>query len=102
MVNHALCASAASRLSVVAAELFSGARPLAISAHTLMASAWAQIWIPRPGVNSGGYHDQVELDGLGDYSAGRWVWLFSNIKEFPQPIPATGRQGFWNWLQATD
>ena len=40
-------------------------------------------------------------DGLGDYSAGRWVWLLEDIQPLPQPIPAKGHQGFWNWEPPT-
>ena len=36
-------------------------------------------------------------DGLGDYRLGRWVWLFDDIDALPEPIPAVGRQGLWNW-----
>ena len=41
--------------------------------------------------------DTVEMDGLGDYSLGRWVWLFADIEALDEPIPAVGRQGIWNW-----
>ena len=38
------------------------------------------------------------LEGeLGDYSAGRWVWVLSSPDEFPEPIPARGALGLWEW-----
>ena len=33
---------------------------------------------------------------LGDYSAGRFGWQFVDVKKLPQPIPAIGRQRFFN------
>lgn len=34
---------------------------------------------------------------LGDYSAGRWAWVLKNPVMFDTPIPARGKQGWWNW-----
>lgn len=48
--------------------------------------------VVRTGTNSIAY---IEDDGFGDYSVGRWIWLFSDIKKLPEPIPARGRQGIW-------
>lgn len=33
---------------------------------------------------------------FGDYSDGRYAWIFSNVRSII-PVPATGRQGLWNW-----
>lgn len=33
----------------------------------------------------------------GDFTPGRWVWMLKNPKMFETPVPAKGRQGFWNW-----
>lgn len=33
----------------------------------------------------------------GDYSPGRWIWVFSEIVPVEPAIPAIGRQGLWNW-----
>ena len=41
--------------------------------------------------------DSVVIDPYGDYSVGRYIWLLDDIRKLPEPIPATGRQGFWNW-----
>jgi len=34
---------------------------------------------------------------FGDYTPGRFAWILSNIKPLPEPIPAIGRQGLWNF-----
>jgi len=34
---------------------------------------------------------------LGDYSPGRWAWVLKNSVMFHTPVPARGKQGWWNW-----
>lgn len=34
---------------------------------------------------------------LGDYSPGRFAWVLQNPVMFDEPIPARGKQGWWNW-----
>lgn len=34
---------------------------------------------------------------LGDYTLGRYAWKLENLKTLPEPIPAKGKQGLWNW-----
>jgi hypothetical protein len=34
---------------------------------------------------------------LGDYSPGRFAWVLKDPIMFDKPIPATGKQGWWNW-----
>lgn len=34
---------------------------------------------------------------LGDYSPGRFAWELRNPVAFSVPIPAKGKQGWWNW-----
>jgi len=34
---------------------------------------------------------------LGDYSPGRFAWVLQNPVMFDTPIPARGKQGWWNW-----
>lgn len=36
---------------------------------------------------------------LGDYTPGRYAWMFENVKTFRSPINTRGGQGFWNWLE---
>jgi hypothetical protein len=41
-------------------------------------------------------------DDYGDFTAGRYGFLFTVVKRFPQPIPAIGRQGMFHWKEATN
>lgn len=34
---------------------------------------------------------------FGDYRPGRFMWDLQDIKPLPEPIPAKGHQGLWNW-----
>lgn len=38
--------------------------------------------------------DGVELE-LGDYSPGRYGWVFTQVRRLPEPIPCRGAQGLW-------
>jgi hypothetical protein len=40
--------------------------------------------------------DAMEND-FGDFTPGRFAWELSNIRRLPEPIPARGQQGIWNW-----
>jgi hypothetical protein len=43
-----------------------------------------------------GQLSSLEL-ALGDYSHGRFAWELEIVKHPPEPIPARGAQGLWNW-----
>lgn len=34
---------------------------------------------------------------FGDYTSGRYSWLLSNVRALPEPIPAKGALGLWNY-----
>jgi hypothetical protein len=34
---------------------------------------------------------------FGDYSPGRFMWLLTNIRALPEPIPAKGALGLWEY-----
>ena len=34
---------------------------------------------------------------LGDYSPGRFAWVLRKPVAFSTPVPAKGKQGWWNW-----
>lgn len=34
---------------------------------------------------------------FGDYSDGRWAWVLENVQVLPEPVPAKGSLGLWNW-----
>ena len=38
---------------------------------------------------------------LGNYSPGRFVWVLKDPVMFEKPIPAKGKQGWWNWDNRT-
>lgn len=34
---------------------------------------------------------------FGDYTPGRYAWLLADIRALPDPIPAKGKLGLWNY-----
>ena len=34
---------------------------------------------------------------FGDFAPGRFAWLLADIQALPEPIPAKGALGLWNW-----
>jgi activating signal cointegrator 1 len=56
------------------------------------------------GCLAGVFSDYPELDtpqerAFGDFSAGRWAWVLEDVKMFPNPIPAKGALGLWEWTE---
>jgi hypothetical protein len=53
-----------------------------------------------PFLNFGSYGeslpDEPELS-FGDYTIGRYAWLLTNVRALPEPIPAKGQLGLWEW-----
>ena len=39
----------------------------------------------------------AEQRPLGNFTLGRYAWYLTNIKPVDPPVPARGRQGFWDW-----
>jgi hypothetical protein len=39
----------------------------------------------------------VAVDEFGDYAAGRWAWLMTDVLPYYPTVPARGAQGIWNW-----
>ena len=37
---------------------------------------------------------------FGDYSIGRYMWKLEHVKILPEPIPAKGAMGLWEWDEA--
>jgi activating signal cointegrator 1 len=35
--------------------------------------------------------------GFGDYTPGRYAWLLADVQALPEPIPARGSLGLWEW-----
>jgi hypothetical protein len=34
---------------------------------------------------------------FGDYTSGRYAWIFADVLALPEPIPARGALGLWEW-----
>lgn len=43
------------------------------------------------------WHMTDQERAFGDYSAGRYAWLLADICALPEPIPARGALGLWNY-----
>lgn len=37
---------------------------------------------------------------FGDYTPGRYAWILEDIQPLPEPVPAKGMQGLWEWKEA--
>lgn len=55
----------------------------------------------RKGVGQHYYEVPPPLDSneyaFGDYTPGRFAWLLGNVQALPEPIPAKGALGLWEW-----
>jgi hypothetical protein len=45
----------------------------------------------------GSLYVRSEEWAFGDYSPGRWAWRLGNVRALPEPIPAKGSLGLWEW-----
>lgn len=36
---------------------------------------------------------------FGDFSPGRFMWLLENVVALPEPVPARGALGLWEWTR---
>lgn len=44
---------------------------------------------------------QARIERLvGGWMPGRWAWQLENVRRVQPPIPASGRQGLWEWKPA--
>lgn len=89
-----------------------------IIATAELVNVWHIVYHPGPDVNKarhidigaesliedkhdphfGDYFVPTEKEiALGDWTPGRYAWEFANVKILPEPIPAKGKQGLWNW-----
>ena len=44
------------------------------------------------------HRGEIEDDGFGDYSVGRYCWELADVQVFDPAIPAKGAQGWWTWV----
>lgn len=40
--------------------------------------------------------ERFEIDDLGDFKRGRYLWILRDVERLKRPISIAGRQGFWN------
>lgn len=57
-----------------------------------------------PATNSGyAGEDWVQVPdaeyAFGDYRMGRYAWLLDDVQPLPEPIPARGQPGLWEWAE---
>ena len=53
--------------------------------------------LERDGQVVAGNGHLVPVDEWGDFGPGRWLWFLRGVEPVDPPVPARGRQGFWNW-----
>ncbi|MFD3274597.1 2-oxoglutarate dehydrogenase E1 [Paenibacillus dendritiformis] len=54
-------------------------------------------------IKSGSLAKQVSMkeEAFGWYDNRRFAWQMINVQKLPEPIPARGQQGIWNWEYQT-
>ena len=50
-------------------------------------------WFVSPPITSPEY-------AFGDYTPGRYAWLLDTVQPLPEPIPAKGQLGLWEWTES--
>lgn len=61
--------------------------------------------IVEPGSMSGGNSmiaPREPEQSFGDYAPGRFAWLLEDVEQLPEPIPAKGAPGLWEWEPPSD
>lgn len=43
------------------------------------------------------YLDTLQERAFGDFSADRFAWVLEDVQPLPEPIPAKGMLGLWEW-----
>lgn len=57
-------------------------------------------WLDTTVLLHDGPHDVWVSDqeaAFGNYEPGRWAWLLGDVVPLPEPIPAKGAIGLWEW-----
>lgn len=52
---------------------------------------------PQPHYNCVGVPPEEPELSFGDYTPGRYAWILTDIQPLPEPIPARGMQGLWEF-----
>jgi activating signal cointegrator 1 len=61
----------------------------------VLAIVWLDGCVRTTSLVGAGLSDQGMA--FGDYTSGRWAWLFARVIELSQTVPARGAQGLWTW-----
>ena len=77
----------------------------AVVATAMLAECWRVVEHTPTAVilrqSNGIGEDKIPIDApylmFGDYRVGRYIWGLTDICALPEPIPAKGKQGLWNW-----
>lgn len=50
----------------------------------------------QAGLRNGSKVEGNEL-AFGDYTPGHYAWILEDVQRLPEPVPAKGRLGLWDW-----
>lgn len=67
--------------------------------EVVMSEPWP-IYTYWPGYGSARSYEFASDAPFGDFSSGRYAWLLADVEPLPEPIPAKGRFGLWEWDQS--
>jgi hypothetical protein len=62
--------------------------------HLLVTDSVMMIYDATDPARNVGLADQ---EPYGHFAPGRWAWVLVDVDAFAEPVPATGRQGLWEW-----
>jgi hypothetical protein len=73
------------------------ATPLPLPLGVIVATCILMDCAPTNDVDTWNLTDEERA--FGDYTPGRYAWLLADVRPIDPPIPATGRQGLWEWVR---
>ncbi|WP_339193155.1 ASCH domain-containing protein [Paenibacillus sp. FSL W8-1287] len=86
--------STLARYGLTADNLITGAVVAIVTLKDCLQSV--DTWTDGYVLENGSYVYPPEYE-FGDFTPGRYGWLLSNVRWLPDPFPAKGQQGLWNW-----
>lgn len=90
LLDDAACARALARVLAPSGSPSAAALPLGC----VIAIAMLADCVPTVPLADG---LQPEERAFGDYAPGRWAWRLEGVCLLPEPVPARGRLGLWQW-----
>jgi activating signal cointegrator 1 len=72
-----------------------GCDPLTIERGAVIATAFLDSWFRFTPEST--EHISDEERAAGDFSDGRFGWRLTDVERLPNPVPAKGRLGLWQW-----